>query len=244
MSSKTELEALGLLTDLVANSGGAVKLVGRPEEDHECDLNNDFLVTIESERWGLEVMRLTLDQNWVAAKQRMLSELERRLIKFASDSMVIITSMVAPPFELGTLVKQEAWLAKTCRLIEAAILKKRPDVSIVGGDFHFQYGGTIPSVHLFPAFTTTANTQDELNGACARPLTYKLTEQLPPTSPHYESRGIILDSRSDDSKMPSFFPLSDYTVLGLIDLVQSNSEVTAVDGAWWISPEAIIQRLI
>jgi hypothetical protein len=56
----------------------------------------------------VEVMRITLDNQWVAAKKKMPSELQNRLVTFALRSKLNINLMIAPPLGLNTPEKREA----------------------------------------------------------------------------------------------------------------------------------------
>lgn len=244
MSSTAETEALKLVSVLLADLGTPLAEIVRPEEDTSIDINNDFLVSIDSEIWGLEVMRLTLNDEWVAAGKLMLAKLEVQAEEIAKRRGVNITLLAAPPLGLRTKHLQTQWLSDVCAEIEESITEEISSRLVMNIDIHVEISSEDPIIKIFHASTSTPNTQRELNEACAETLTYKLTEQLPSISAHYSKRGIILDSRQDDSKMPSFFPLSSHTVLGLLNAVQADPDVSPVDGAWWISPDGVIQEIV
>lgn len=243
MSNKAEVEALSLLLGQLICANTTFAYIARPDGDLAYDINVDFLIQIGSEKWAIEIMRLTLDSQWVAAKKKMLSQLSERLDVLGKAGKVEITLMIAPPLSLKNKVQQEAWLDQVCSEVDSAVSRRRSDLSLPGGTVSLKYDLPSPGVQLFTAFNTTAELLKELIASCSETLTYKLKEQLPPGSFQYSKRGIIFDSRQDDSEMPSFTPISEHTVRGLLDHVQNSSEITSVDGAWWISAEAIIESL-
>lgn len=243
MSEKSEVEAMTLLFGHLIQSKTSFTFIARPDGDPAYDVNIDFLIQIGSEKWAIEIMRLTLDSQWVAAKKRMLSQLSKRLDVVGKAGKVEITLMIAPPLGLKNKVQQEAWLDQVCSEVDSAISRQRSNCSPPGGTVLLKYDHLSPGVQLFTALNTTAELLKELIASCSETLTYKLKDQLPVSSPHYSKRGIILDSRQDDSEMPSFAPISVHTVRGLLDHVQNSPDITGVDGAWWISAEAIIESL-
>jgi len=243
MSGKSEVEAMTLLFGHLIQSKTSFTFIARPDGDPAYDVNIDFLIQIGSEKWAIEIMRLTLDSQWVAAKKRMLSQLSERLDALTKAEKAEITLMIAPPLGLKDKVQQEAWLDQVCSEVDSAIKRRRSDCSPPGGTVLLKYDHGTPGVQLFTALNNTAELLKELLSSCSETLTYKLKDQLPASSSHYSKRGIILDSRQDDSEMPSFAPITEHTVRGLLDQVQNSPDITSVDGAWWISGEAIIKGL-